>query len=99
MIHDDISGAEIEAVRQFFIIRASCRFACKAESPDCECAKDARAAILASRAALLAEGRKVVAREPTDNMDMTAWQFEHGEHGTGLFNWRNAWRAMWDAAP
>jgi hypothetical protein len=55
----------------------------------------ARAAILASRAALAEAGYKIVAREPTGAGCKRASDLYHSDGGSIA----DVWRAMWDAAP
>lgn len=88
MTHDTISNAEIEAAKKaWFSVPLTC-----AE----DYTKRMRAAILASRAALLAEERKVVAREPTEVMLGAAFSKSFKGDSLLLLGW---FHRMWDAAP
>ena len=58
--------------------------------------KRARAAILASRAAVRAKGYKVLAREPTEEMKEAGGVIEVEQAEA---NARGVWRTMCDAAP
>lgn len=120
MTHDDISDAEIEAVARakarFVVLRnlrvlreerdeAFIERAVGHAWPDY--ITESRAAILASRAALLAEGRKVVAREGlTEEMiqaalAINAWKADGTARGMEKIRkkYQERWRVMWDAAP
>ena len=100
MTHNDISDAEIEAVRRAglalpFLVHVG--------------SNSIRSLILASRAALLAEGRKVVAREALiemcDAATLSTSAFlaleNQGIRGAELRRLKHAirFRAMWDVAP
>lgn len=116
MTHNDISDAEIEAVaRAMAGWNSADPFAEKPlDEPNADDDREwwrerSRAAILASRAALLAEERKVVAREPLiemcDAATLSTSAFlaleNQGIRGVELRRLKHTIRflAMWDAAP
>ena len=58
----------------------------------------ANTVILASHAALIEAGLKIVAREPTDKMTEIGIDIWQNLPGTDDHQVRSNWRAMWDAA-
>lgn len=94
MSHDEVSDAEIEAIRSalhdLFVELDIGDFAAKSW---------ARAAILAYRTALRVHGLKIVAREPTEAMTEIGIDIWCNLPGTDDHQVRSNWRAMWDVAP
>lgn len=88
-----MSDVEIEAGRLAIANLVGCN---PADCVDCDCRTEARAAILASRAALLAEGWKVIFQYPTTAM-RTAGSRALLPPSMDFAD--EVWRAMWDKAP
>ena len=87
-----ITDAEIKAVAQAICCPKGCVLAdCLVNPTDDEEIANARAAILASRAALAEAGFKIVAREPTEEMLAAAAPQRHLA--------RTIWLIEWAAAP
>lgn len=97
MTHDDISDAEIEAVKAVIVRLFGPAIDFNAPYAKMLAEEVPRAAILASRAALLAEGKKVVAREPIEAMKRAYWDALNDDEDA--IHPAVALRAMWDAAP